>query len=87
MARRFGASREELDALASGDLSPFSPREQAALAFAEKLTLDSNNVPDGLFSTLRQHFDEGEIVEIAAVAGLFNYFNRFNNVLQIEPTK
>lgn len=87
MARRFGATAEELDALARGDLARFSPREQAALAFAECLTLDSNCLPDELFSRLRQHFEEGEIVEIAAVAGLFNYFNRFNNALQMEPTK
>ncbi len=78
---------EELAALAKGDLAGFPPREQAALAFAEKLTLDSNRISDELFSRLREHFEEGEIVEIAAVAGLFNYFNRFNNALQMEPTK
>ena len=32
------------------------------------------------------HFDEGEIVELAAVIGLFNYFNRFNDALQIPIT-
>jgi alkylhydroperoxidase family enzyme len=36
---------------------------------------------------VRQHFEEGEIVEIAAVAGISNYFNRFNNALQMEPTR
>ena len=36
---------------------------------------------------LRQHFDEGEIIELAAVIGVFNYFNRFNNALKMEPTK
>jgi alkylhydroperoxidase family enzyme len=40
-----------------------------------------------LFARLRQHFDEGEVVEIAAVAGIFNYFNRFNNALQMERTR
>jgi len=74
-------------ALATGDLAVFGPRERAALEFAEKLTRDSNHVPEELFSELRRHFDEGEIVELAAVAGLFNYFNRFNNALQMEPTK
>ena len=29
----------------------------------------------------------GEIVEISAMAGLFNYFNRVNDALQMEPTK
>jgi len=32
-------------------------------------------------------FDEGEIVELLAAIGLFNYFNRFNDALRMEPTK
>jgi len=76
-----------MTALEKGDLSVFAPRERSALAFAEQLTRDSNHVSDDLFAELRRHFNEGEVVEIAAVAGLFNYFNRFNNALQMEPTK
>jgi alkylhydroperoxidase family enzyme len=87
LARRLGATEADLQALAQGTLEHFSARARAALAFAEKLTLDSNAVPTELFEELRRHFDEGEIVEIAAVAGLFNYFNRFNNALEMEPTK
>jgi alkylhydroperoxidase family enzyme len=87
LARRFGATEEELQVLENGNAGRFAPREQAALKFAEALTLDSNNVPDELFASVRQYFSEGEIIEIAAVAGLFNYFNRFNNALQMEPTR
>lgn len=36
---------------------------------------------------MEARFDEGEIVEVAAVAGLFNYFNRFNNALAVPPTE
>lgn len=38
------------------------------------------------FDELRSHYNEGEIVELMAAIGLFNYFNRLNNALQIEPT-
>lgn len=58
-----------------------------ALRLAEQITRDANAVDDQLFAALRQHFDEGEMVELIAVIGLFNYFNRFNNVLEMEPTK
>jgi len=44
-------------------------------------------VDDALFARLRRHYDEGEIVEISAMAGLFNYFNRVNDALLMEPTK
>jgi len=76
-----------MSALEKGDLSAFGARERVALEFAEKLTRDSNHVPDELFAELRRHFEEGQIVEVAAVAGIFNYFNRFNNALQMEPTR
>lgn len=39
-----------------------------------------------MFERLRLHYDEGEIVELSAMAGLFNYFNRVNDALQMEPT-
>lgn len=87
MARRFGTTEAELAALAEGDLSVFGVRERVALEFAEKLTTDSNHLSDELFRALRNNFDEGEVVEIATVAGIFNYFNRVNNALQMEPTR
>ena len=66
---------------------PFSDAEKAALAYAQQLTIDAHAVSDDLFSRLRQYYDEGEIVEISAMAGLFNYFNRVNDALKMQPTK
>ena len=51
------------------------------------MTTDPHNFDDTQWTELRRHFDEGEIVELAASIGLFNYFNRFNDVLKMEPTK
>lgn len=67
--------------------SDFSEQEKAALRFAERMTRESHNVDEALWTDLRRHFDEGEVVELAAAIGLFNYFNRFNNALEMEPTK
>ena len=66
---------------------PYSDAEKAAFAYARQLTLDAHGVDDALFGRLRRHYDEGEIVEISAMAGLFNYFNRVNDALLMEPTK
>ena len=66
---------------------PFSDSEKAALAYARQLTLDAQGIDDALFARLREHFDEGEIVEISAMAGMFNYFNRVNEALAVEPTQ
>ena len=66
---------------------PFDERERAALAYARQLTIDAIGVDEDMMQRLRASYDEGEIVEITAMAGLFNYFNRVANALRIEPTK
>jgi alkylhydroperoxidase family enzyme len=76
-----------MQALLDFENGPFDEKEKAALAYAQQLTIDAHGVDDALFERLRQHYDEGEIVEISAMAGLFNYFNRVNDALQMEPTK
>jgi alkylhydroperoxidase family enzyme len=73
--------------LADFEKGPFSEPEKAALAYAQQLTLDAHAIDDRMFERLRASYDEGEIVEISAMAGLFNYFNRVNDALQMEPTK
>lgn len=88
MARRQGWSQEQLDHLAEYESRPdFDEKEKVALRFAERMTRDSHGVDKALWADLRHYFDEGEVVELAAVIGLFNYFNRFNNALEVEPTK
>lgn len=73
--------------LADPQTPELSESERIALRFAEQLTVDAHQVQDTLFTRLRAHFDEGQIVELASVAGLFNYFNRFNEALQMEITR
>ncbi len=88
MARRHGWSEEQISDLANFERrSDFSAREKSALRFAEQMTRDAHEIDDAMWNDLRQHFDEGEIVELAAAVGLFNYFNRFNDALRMEPTR
>jgi len=64
----------------------FTPAEQAAIAFGEELTRNPKGVPEEVFAELRKHWNERQIVEITAVACLFNSFNRFNNALGVDLT-
>jgi alkylhydroperoxidase family enzyme len=48
---------------------------------------DPHEVDDDFWAELRQFYEEGEIIELLAAIGLFNYFNPFNDALRIEPTK
>ena len=88
MARRHGWTEEQLRDLTNfRNRSDFTDAEKAALELAERTTLDSNRVDDQFWKELRRYYDEGEIIELLAAIGLFNYFNRFNNALHMEPTK
>ena len=64
----------------------FTPAERAALTLAERMTTDAHGVDEEGWAELRTHWDEGQIVELAAVIGLFNYFNRFNDALRVDVT-
>jgi alkylhydroperoxidase family enzyme len=64
----------------------FTPAERAAIAFGEELTRSPKGVAEEFFTELRKHWNERQIVEITAVACLFNSFNRFNNALGVELT-
>jgi len=65
----------------------FTDKELVALEFAEAMTTDSNNVSDDLYNELKKYFDDGEIIELASVVGIFNYFNKFNNALKTDITR
>lgn len=85
---RLGWTPEHIEALHHWQDSPlFSEAEKAALDLGESMTLDSQNYSDEQLARIKRFYSEGEIVELMAAVGLFNYFNRFNNVLQMEPTK
>ena len=65
----------------------FTPAERAALTLAARMTTDAHGVDEEVWAELRTHWDEGQIVELAAVIGLFNYFNRFNDALHVPVTQ
>jgi uncharacterized peroxidase-related enzyme len=88
LALKFGWTSEHLEALKQWkDSSLFSDEEKAAIYLAEVMTLQSHDYSDADMAHLRSFYGEGEVIELMAAIGLFNYFNRFNNMLQMEPTK
>jgi uncharacterized peroxidase-related enzyme len=62
----------------------YSEAERAALRFAR----DASVVPDAVtpehFEDLRLYWDDGEIVEILAVVGLFGFLNRWNESMATD---
>ncbi len=88
LARNLGWTDEQVAHLAEWrERGDFTPAEKAALRLAETVTRDAHTVTDEQFAELRGFYQQGEIVELLCAIGLFNYFNRFNNALQMEPTR
>lgn len=87
LARQLGVSEELLDALYHIDKYShlFTPQQLAALRYAEIVTTSAREVDEELWDEMQALFDDGELVEITTVIGLFNFFNRFADALQIDP--
>ena len=83
--QREGASDEKIAAVASyHDSELFTPAERAALELADAMTATPPNVTDELFARLQDHYDEAQIVELAAIVAQENYRSRFNTTFRIE---
>ena len=87
LARQLGVSEALLDAMYHIDDHQhlFTERELVALHFAEIMTTGARDVDETLWDLLQAHFDDGQLVDLATVIGLFNFFNRFADALQILP--
>ena len=87
MARRLGASDEQIAALSRGDVSGFPPAWAAALGYAAHMTPTGGTVGGDAYAALAAHWGPPQVVEITAVAALFNYFNRFAIALEVPVTR
>jgi alkylhydroperoxidase family enzyme len=87
LARRYGATDEILDTLHDLERCPLPAREKAAIRFAEKMTTAHREITSEDVSELKKDWSEEEIVEMACVAGLFNYLNRFAVAFALAPTR
>ena len=79
---RSGIKDEKLAAVWEFRTSPlFDDRERVALEFAIAAASQPNDVTDELFARMKQHWSEGEIVEITALIAYFGFMNRFNDTM------
>lgn len=83
-ALRRGESRERLFLLSAWrDADGFTPRERAALAWTEAVTLvASSQVPDEVYQQVRCQFSEAEIVGLTLAVCAINNWNRMNVALR-----
>jgi uncharacterized peroxidase-related enzyme len=83
-SKRVGLTPDDWNALQVGDYSRFTEKEQVALAYAAMLTRDPHAASDAHFATLKEHFNDPEIVDLHLLTGLANLTNRFTDPLGLE---
>lgn len=79
---RSGVKDEKLAAIWEYRTSPlFSDAERVAIEFAIAAAAQPNDVSDALFERMKQHWSEGQIVEIVALVAFFGFMNRYNDTM------
>ena len=64
----------------------FNPRERAALAWAESLTLvAATRAPDDVYRKAQAQFSEKELVDLTYAIGLMNLLNRIGVGFRMTP--
>jgi len=85
LARQQGVTEELIAALPQYDTSElFTPREKAAIRFADILAGDHRQASPALFDALREHFTEPEILELGWRIVTFVGYGRLIHALGLE---
>lgn len=84
-ARMRGVPEAKIAQIWNFEASPlYSDAERAALRFARDASVVPNEVTPAHFEALRRFWDDGQIVEIMSVIGLFGFLNRWNDTMSTE---
>ena len=77
-------TEEKVRQIADFENGSFSPREKLALAYAESFIVAPQSMTDRFFEDMKEHFTEGEIVEMSFFLGFYNMIHRFNAAIDLQ---
>ncbi len=86
MSRELGVTEEQLHDLPRyRESQAFSEEERLVIDLAVEMAKSPVEPPRQLLDELRRHFDEAQLVELAAAIAWENYRSRFNRVFGVRP--
>jgi alkylhydroperoxidase family enzyme len=85
LVRKGLGEREVQQALGDLEQADLPARTVAALRLADCLSGERPRVDDALFALLRQHFDEGQILELGAALTVASGWQRLIEAFGIRP--
>ncbi len=85
MSSELGVEERKIREVCRYESSPlFSEKEKIALRYADAITYSDQDVGDELFTEVRKHFSEDEIVELTTYIAWENCSSKFNRALRVE---
>ncbi|MCA1466935.1 carboxymuconolactone decarboxylase family protein [Bradyrhizobium sp. IC3195] len=88
LSERIGVPLDKLHLLAVWREAPiFSPRERAALAWAEALTCLPDRVSEEVYAEASREFSETELTYLTSAVASINVWNRFGAAFRWTPAK
>ncbi len=86
-AEAAGVTEELLtDVHRAGERDEYTDAERVAIEYAARYCTESARIDDAFMGRLREHFDDGEIVELTLVIAKYMAFGRFMQVLGLDQT-
>ena len=78
-----GLSADTVARILEPDCPGLTPLDRLVRDYAVQVTTQPNRIRDGVFTELRMHFSEEQIVELTVRTALCGFFNRVNDALGI----
>ena len=78
-----GLSADTVARILEPDCPGLTPLDRLVRDYAVQVTTQPNRIRDGVFTELRMHFTEEQIVELTVRTALCGFFNRVNDALGI----
>lgn len=78
-----GVSEAKLLAVWQPDSEELTPRERAAIRFAQAITLDAGGIPEAVYADYIREFTAQERVEVAIIATSMGMLNKLNDGLRV----
>ena len=78
-----GIAAPKIAAVGHTESDVLSPRERAAVRFAQAMTIDAGDIPDEIAAEFVEQFSPQERVEIVIVASAMGMLNKINDSLRV----
>src|SRR4051794_6314702 len=78
-----GIAAPKISAIGHPESDALSPRERAAVRFAQAMTIDAGDIPDEIATEFVAHFTPQERVEVVIVASAMGMLNKINDSLRV----